>query len=106
MVLTLSLCSRSAFLSVPLPLSPLFCPLFLDHSDGLYTYKGSDAPEQTEDGRPGENKFVKNNILGTVVGVKMKEADNTEITGEGRVDRSPTLLELQSRFGDNWGQLT
>lgn len=51
-------------------------------SDGMYTYKGSDLPEQTEDGRPGENQFVDNNILNTEVGVKIKEADNTVITGE------------------------
>lgn len=79
-----SLCYFLSCLSLPPSRSLAFSVLFfLDLSDGLYTYKGSDAPEETEDGRPGENKFVNNKILGTAVGVKIKEADNTEITGEG-----------------------
>lgn len=43
---------------------------------------GSDAPLITADGRPGENYFVDNEVLSTEMGVKIKEADNTVITGE------------------------
>lgn len=43
---------------------------------------GSDAPEKTADGRPGENYFVDNEVLSTEMGVKIKEADNTVIEGE------------------------
>ena len=50
--------------------------------DGLYTYQGSDAPEASSDGRPGENSFYDNTISNTETGVKIKEADNTIITGE------------------------
>lgn len=48
---------------------------------GLYTYMGSDEPEQTDDGRPGENSFENNQILNTAEGVKIKEGDNTVISG-------------------------
>ncbi|CAM9969463.1 unnamed protein product, partial [Ascophyllum nodosum] len=47
---------------------------------GLYTYQGSDAPEASSDGRPGENNFYDNTISNTETGVKIKEADNTIIT--------------------------
>lgn len=51
-------------------------------ADGLYTYRGSDQPEQTTDGRPGEHIFEDNDILNTATGVKIKRADNTKIIGE------------------------
>lgn len=51
-------------------------------ADGFFTYMGSDAPETTADGRPGENYFMDNEVLSTEMGVKIKEADNTVITGE------------------------
>ena len=51
-------------------------------ADGLYTYQGSDDPEASSDGRPGENSFYDNTISNTETGVKIKEADNTVITGK------------------------
>ena len=50
--------------------------------DGLYTYRGSDEPEVSSDGRPGENSFYDNIISNTETGVKIKEGDNTIITGK------------------------
>lgn len=58
------------------------CIVDRHHPDGLYTYKGSDLPEQTRDGRSGENMFRDNKIVNTGYGAKIKEADNTIITGE------------------------
>ena len=49
--------------------------------DGLYSYAGSDAPDQTEDGRPGENTFEKNRFEDTVYGTKIREMDNTVFIG-------------------------
>lgn len=57
-------------------------PWFVLYTDGLYTYKGSDAPKVYEDGRPGENYFYDNDILNTATGVKLKRADNIEVMGE------------------------
>ena len=54
--------------------------------DGLYTYMGMDEPEQTEDGRPGENTFENNQIEDTTYGTKIRDADNTIIVGELKLD--------------------
>ncbi|CAN0103811.1 unnamed protein product, partial [Hapterophycus canaliculatus] len=44
---------------------------------GLYTYMGSDPPDESEswDGRPRENVFTNNVISDTVNGVKINEGD-------------------------------
>ncbi len=54
-------------------------------ADGIFTYEGSDEPEETLDGRPGENVFRNNIITNTQTGVKIKRADNTRIFGETTV---------------------
>ena len=56
----------------------LFFPLSDKSSDGLYTYERSDQPDVST-GRPTGNIFRNNEILNTVVGVKTKHADDTQI---------------------------
>ena len=51
-------------------------------ADGLYTYQGSDTPEASSDGRPSDNNFYDNIISNTETGVRIKEADDTVITGD------------------------
>lgn len=53
---------------------------------GLYTYKGSDPPEVSEDGRPENNIFHDNTVIcaedaDDAAGVKFKEADGTMAFG-------------------------
>ncbi|CAM9999901.1 unnamed protein product, partial [Ascophyllum nodosum] len=67
---------------------------------GLFTYRGSDAPDVSLDGRPGENMFFDNTISNTETGVKIKEADNTVITDNTFVETS--LLEFSDATGTQW----
>ena len=64
------------------PSTPRVSRHMTSFADGLYTYQGSDAPEASSDGRPSDNSFYDNTISNTKTGVKIKEADNTIITGE------------------------
>lgn len=73
------MCDATSFICDVTP-GLFFC--LLTATDGLYTYRGTDEPEQTHDGRSGENQFRDNKILNTGYGAKIKEADNTVITGE------------------------
>ena len=82
----LSLTPYTASQSLPrVPRQQLYTVSF---ADGLYTYQGSDAPEASSDGRPSDNSFYDNTISNTETGVKIKEGDNTIITGE---TKSPTV---------------
>eukprot|EP00752_Nemacystus_decipiens_P013622 g12080.t1 len=48
----------------------------------LFTYIGSDDPEETDDGRPFDNEFYDNEIKNTALGVKLWSSDNIIIRGE------------------------
>ena len=71
---------------------------------GLFTYVGVDDPEQTEDGRPGENTFENNQIEDTTYGTRIRDADNTIIAGEFKLDlcsrfsHSLTILRRLTRY--------
>lgn len=51
---------------------------------GLYTYMGSDPPDESDswDGRPRENVFTNNVVSDTVNGVKINEGDENVFTCE------------------------
>ena len=75
----------------------------MSFADGLYTYQGSDAPEASSDGRPSDNSFYDNTISNTETGVKIKEGDNTVITGEIKY---PAIIEVwHCRSFENLNQL-
>ncbi len=73
--LSLAACRGPFSLSNPVDSLPLSL------SVGLFTYFGADPPWET-DGRPHKNKFYDNKITNTRVGVKLKNSDYIEITGE------------------------
>lgn len=56
--------------------SLLFVALF---RYALYTYLGSDGPDVVDTGRPHNNVFEANTILGGPQAIKLKEADGTKI---------------------------
>lgn len=58
-----------------------FCPDLLSyvHRFALYTYDGSDSPEVADSGRPQNNVFDGNTIVGGKQSIKIKEADGTQI---------------------------
>lgn len=49
---------------------------------GLYTYKGSEDPDASGDGRPSDNDFVDNEVRNTEMGVYLRNMDDTLIEGE------------------------
>lgn len=49
---------------------------------GFYTYKGSEDPDASGDGRPSDNDFVDNEVRNTEMGVYLRNMDDTLIEGE------------------------
>ena len=49
---------------------------------GFYTYKGSEKPDASDDGRLEDNEFVDNDVRNTAMGVYLRDMDRTLIEGE------------------------
>lgn len=63
----------------------------------LYTYLGSDGPDVVDTGRPQNNVFDSNTILGGPQAIKLKEADGTKITNN--YFEEPTKIEFNLTTG-------
>lgn len=58
---------------------------------GVYFYKGSDAPNTGDDGRPKRNVFLVNTVVGSVQeGVKMTDGDANEFLGNTFLNNGQT----------------
>ncbi|MGE3296593.1 MAG: NosD domain-containing protein [Porticoccaceae bacterium] len=58
---------------------------------GVYFYKGSDAPNAGDDGRPKRNMFLVNTVVGSVQeGVKMTDGDANEFLGNTFLNNGQT----------------
>lgn len=58
---------------------------------GVYFYKGTDAPNPGDDGRPKRNVFLVNNVVGSVQeGVKMTDGDANEFLGNTFLNNGQT----------------
>lgn len=71
----------------------------------LYTYLGSDGPDVADTGRPQNNVFDSNTIIGGPQAIKLKEADGTVITNN--VFEGPEKIEFnlttENTFTGNFG---
>lgn len=70
------------------------CPAlrFLSFRYALYTYLGSDGPDVVDIGRPQNNMFESNTIIGGPQAIKLKEADGTKIINN--VFEEPEKIEF------------
>ncbi|CAM9946003.1 unnamed protein product [Ascophyllum nodosum] len=67
---------------------------------GFYTYKGSEKPDASDDGRLEDNEFVDNDVRNTAMGVYLRDMDRTLI--EGNTFTGTKRLEFNDVKDTTW----